>query len=209
MGLMIAADRKSHWEEVYSTRAETGVSWYQHDPQLSLDLIGAVAPAPGRRIIDVGGGASVLVDRLLDRPFGEIAVLDISETALGKAKSRLGNRVERVRWVIADVTERPDLGTFDIWHDRAVFHFLTDAADRRSYVELARTTVPKGGHLIIATFADDGPRRCSDLDVCRYDARSLSAELAAGFSLMREARESHTTPSGSSQAFIYGVFKRD
>jgi SAM-dependent methyltransferase len=205
---MIAIDRKTHWEQVYSTRGEAGVSWYQDDPRLSLELIGAVAPAEGGRIIDVGGGASVLVDRLLDLPFGEIAVLDISETALGKTRARLGGRAGRVRWVVADVTEAPELGTFDVWHDRAVFHFLTDPDDRRSYVELARKTVPEGGHLVIATFADDGPRRCSGLDVCRYDARSLASELAEGFSLVRGATEKHTTPWGSSQAFFYGVFKQ-
>jgi SAM-dependent methyltransferase len=208
MGLMIATDRKDHWEHVYSTKAETGVSWYQEEPRLSLELVGAVAPAEGGRIIDVGGGASVLVDRLLDLPFGEIAVLDISETALGKARARLGPRAERVRWVEADVTEGPELGTFDVWHDRAVFHFLTDPADRRGYVELARKTVLEGGHVIIATFADDGPKRCSDLDVCRYNARSLVDELGEGFSLVREARETHTTPWDSSQPFFYGVFKR-
>jgi SAM-dependent methyltransferase len=208
MGLMIATDRKTHWETVYSTRAETGVSWYQDEPRLSLQLIGTVAPAKGGRIIDVGGGASVLVDRLLDRPFERIAVLDISETAIGKARARLGERAGRVRWVVADVTEGPELGVFDVWHDRAVFHFLTDSADRRSYVELARETVPEGGHLIIATFADDGPKQCSNLDVCRYNARSLASELGEGFSLVREARETHTTPWGSSQAFFYGVFER-
>ena len=142
----------------------------------------------GGRIIDVGGGASVLVDRLLDRPFEEIAVLDISETALGKAKSRLGERAERVEWIVADVTEATDLGTFDVWHDRAVFHFLTDAADRRKYVELARRTVPGGGHLIIASFADDGPKRCSDLDVCRYNAETMAAELGEGFSLVQRSQ---------------------
>ena len=110
--------------------------------------------------------------------------------------------------MVADVTEAPELGTFDVWHDRAVFHFLTDPADRRSYVELARKTVPEGGHLVIATFADDGPKQCSDLDVCRYNARSLASELGEGFSLVREARETHTTPWGSSQAFFYGVFQR-
>jgi hypothetical protein len=208
MGFMVAIDRKTHWERVYSTKAETGVSWYQDEPRLSLELIEAVAPAEGGRIIDVGGGASVLVDRLLDLPFGEIAVLDIAETALGKARARLGQRAERVRWVVADVTERPELGIFDIWHDRAVFHFLTDAEDRRSYVELAQETVPEGGHLIIATFADDGPNRCSDLDVCHYNARSLASELGEGFSLVREARETHTTPWSSSQPFFYGVFTR-
>jgi SAM-dependent methyltransferase len=205
---MIATDRKSHWEGVYSAKLETGVSWYQDEPRLSLELIRAVAPAEWGRIIDVGGGASVLVDRLLDLPFGEIAVLDISETALGKAKARLGERAERVRWVVADVTKAPEVGTFDVWHDRAVFHFLTDPADRRSYVELARKTVPDGGHLIIATFADDGPKRCSDLDVCGYNARSLASELGEGFSLVSEARETHTTPWGSSQPFFYGVFRR-
>jgi SAM-dependent methyltransferase len=205
---MIATDRKDHWEHVYSTKAETGVSWYQDEPRLSLELIGAVAPAVGGRIIDVGGGASVLVDRLLDLPFAEIAVLDISETALGKARARLGGRAERVRWVVADVTEGPELGAFDVWHDRAVFHFLTDAEDRRSYVQLARRTVPEGGHLIIATFAVDGPKRCSDLDVCRYNARSLASELGEGFSIVREARETHTTPWGPLQAFIYRVFRR-
>jgi SAM-dependent methyltransferase len=205
---MITTDRKNHWEHVYSTKAETGVSWYQDEPRLSLELIRAVAPAEGGRIIDVGGGASVLVDRLLDLPFGEIAVLDIAETALGKARARLGERTGRVRWVVADVIEAPELGTFDVWHDRAVFHFLTDADDRRSYVEVARKSVLEGGHLIIAAFADDGPKRCSDLDVCRYDADSLAAELGEAFSLVRQARETHTTPWGTKQAFFYGVFRR-
>jgi 2-polyprenyl-3-methyl-5-hydroxy-6-metoxy-1,4-benzoquinol methylase len=205
---MIATVRKDHWERVYSTKAETGVSWYQDEPRLTLELIGTVAAADECSIIDVGGGASVLVDRLLDLGFGKIAVLDISETALGKAKARLGKRAEQVRWMVADLTEAPELGSFDVWHDRAVFHFLTDPDDRRSYVELAWKTVPKGGHLIIATFADDGPKRCSDLDVCRYNAHSLASELGEGFWLVRESRETHTTPWGSSQAFVYGVFTR-
>jgi SAM-dependent methyltransferase len=208
MGFMIATDRKSHWETIYSTKVETGMSWYQESPRFSLELIGSVAPARGGRIIDVGGGTSVLVDRLLDLPFEEVAVLDISETALGQARTRLGEHAERVRWVVADVTEAPELGTFDVWHDRAVFHFLTDPADRRSYVELARRTVASGGHLVIATFADDGPKRCSDLDVCRYNASTLACELGDGFLLVREASEKHTTPWGSTQAFFYGVFLR-
>jgi SAM-dependent methyltransferase len=205
---MIATDRRDHWEYVHSTRPETGVSWYQAEPRLSLEFIEAAAPAGGGGIIDVGGGASSLVDRLLDLPFGEIAVLDISEAALGKAKARLGERAGRVRWIAADVTDAPELGTFGIWHDRGVFHFLTDPDDRRSYVELARKTVPEGGHLVIATFADDGPERCSDLEVSRYNARSLASELGEGFSLVKEARETHTTPWGSSQAFVYAVFRK-
>jgi SAM-dependent methyltransferase len=205
---MVTLDRKAHWERVYSTKGEAEVSWYQDEPRLSLELIRAVVPATGGRIIDVGGGTSVLVDRLLELPFEAIAVLDISETALGKARSRLGERARRVRWLSADVTDVEDLGTFDIWHDRAVFHFLTEASDRKRYVELARRTVPERGHLIVASFADDGPKRCSNLDVCRYNAESMAAELGEGFSLVREARETHTTPWGSSQAFFYGVFRR-
>jgi SAM-dependent methyltransferase len=205
---MLQAQRKEHWEAVYRNRGEAHVSWFQDDPRLSLEFIRAFAPADGGRIIDVGGGASVLVDRLLDLPFERIAVLDISETALSKAKSRLGERASRVEWIVADITEAESLGTFDVWHDRAVFHFLTDAADRRRYVELARRTVPEGGHLIIASFADDGPRRCSGLDVCRYNAKSMGTELGEGFSLVRDARETHTTPWRSSQVFFYGVFRR-
>jgi hypothetical protein len=127
---------------------------------------------------------------------------------LSKARSRLGGRAGQVDWIVADITEAKSLGTFDVWHDRAVFHFLTDGADRRKYVERARQTVPEGGHLVIASFADDGPKRCSDLDVCRYNAETMGAELGEGFSLVREARERHTTPWGSSQAFFYGVFRR-
>ncbi len=174
------SERKAHWEGIYASRAATDVSWYQAEPALSLQLIGAVAPARAGRIIDVGGGASVLVDRLLDGPFERIAVLDLSETALGEARSRLGGRAERVQWIAADLTEVRDLGRFDVWHDRAVFHFLTDAEDRAEYVGLARRTVPEGGHLIIATFADDGPRQCSNLDVRRYNADSL-ARAGPGF----------------------------
>jgi SAM-dependent methyltransferase len=205
---MANTDTKAHWEEIYSTTLITGVSWYQDEPRRSLELIRAVAPAAGGRLIDVGGGTSVLVDRLLDRRFERIAVLDVSEIALRKARSRLGERARRVQWIIADVTETQDVGTFDVWHDRALFHFLTDAADRRKYVDLARRTLPEGGHLILASFADDGPKRCSDLDVCRYNAQSMAAELGEGFSLIQEARETHTTPWNTAQSFFYGVFRR-
>jgi SAM-dependent methyltransferase len=205
---MAATDLKAHWEEVYSTKGATGLSWYQREPRLSMELIRAVAPAAGGRIVDVGGGDSMLVDRLLDLPFERIAVLDLAETALGKARSRLGERAGRVEWIVADVIRIQDIGTFDVWHDRAVFHFLTDAADRRKYVELARRTLPEGGHLIIASFADDGPTRCSDLDVCRYNAASMAVEMGEGFSLVKETRETHATPWDTPQAFFYGVLRR-
>jgi SAM-dependent methyltransferase len=205
---MAETDLKAHWEEVYSTKGATGISWYQGEPRLSLELIWAVAPAAGGRIIDIGGGASLLVDRLLDLPFERIAVLDIAETALEAVRSRLGKRAETVEWIAADITEIQDVGAFDVWHDRAVFHFLTDATNREKYVDLARRTVSEGGHLIIASFADDGPMLCSDLDVCRYNATSMAAELGEDFSLIKEAGETHTTPWNTRQAFFYGVFRR-
>jgi hypothetical protein len=205
---MAAIDRKAHWDKVYSTQGETGVSWYQSEPGLSLALIRTFAPAAQGRIIDVGGGDSVLVDRLLDLRYERIAVLDISKTALSRAMSRLGERAARVDWIAADVTEAATLGTFDIWHDRAVFHFLTDPADRSKYVALVRQTVPVRGHVIIASFTDDGPKRCSALDVCRYNATTMAAEMGDVFALVKEAREMHTTPWGSEQAFFYGVFER-
>jgi 2-polyprenyl-3-methyl-5-hydroxy-6-metoxy-1,4-benzoquinol methylase len=205
----VDTERKAHWEEIYRAKGETGVSWYQAQPRPSLDLIQSVAPAAGGRIIDVGGGASVLVDRLLEMPFERIAVLDIAETALGAARRRLGERAKHVEWIAADVTEIQDVGTFDVWHDRAVFHFLRSAADRKKYIDLARKTVSARGHLIVATFAHDGPKRCSNLDVCRYNASSLAAELGDGFSLIRQTRETHTTPWNASQPFFYGVFRRE
>lgn len=201
-------DRKKHWDSVYSQKGETEVSWYEDEPRMSLDLITEVAPLSACRIIDIGGGASVLVDRLVDLGFEKIAVLDISETAMNKAKTRLGNLAARVDWIVADVTETAEIGVFDVWHDRAVFHFLIDATDRRKYVELALRSIPEGGCLIVATFADDGPRRCSDLDVVGYNAESLSSELGPGFTLVKETRATHTTPWGKRQAFFHGVFRR-
>lgn len=204
----VQPSRKEHWEDVYSSKGVTNASWYQEEARLSLELIRAFAPARGGRIIDVGGGASVLVDGLLWLDFERVAVLDISETALEKAKERLGERARKVEWIAADVTEVRDLGTFDLWHDRAVFHFLTAEDDRRKYVELAMRSIPAGGHLVVATFADDGPTECSALQVCRYNAASMAVELGQGFSLVKEAHELHATPMGSSQSFFYGVFER-
>ncbi|WP_165246925.1 class I SAM-dependent methyltransferase [Paludisphaera soli] len=203
---MAGPGRKERWEEVYSTKAE--VSWYQEDPRLSQELIRKFAP-PGRgRILDVGGGASRLVDALLGLDFERVAVLDIAEAALERSRRRLGARASEVEWIVADVTTVGDVGGFDLWHDRAVFHFLTDAEDREAYVDLARRTLPVGGHLIVATFADDGPTRCSRLDVRRYDAESMAAALGDGFRLIEQARERHETPWGASQSFFYGVFRR-
>lgn len=203
-----AMGRKGHWEEVYRSRGERQLSWSQEEPARSLELIASVAN-PGARVLDVGGGASALVDRLLDRGFAGLAVLDIARSALDRARARLGARAESVRWIEADLTTVEDLGTFDLWHDRAVFHFLTAPEDRRAYVALARRTVVPGGHLVLATFAPEGPPRCSGLEVCRHDGPSLARELGEAFAMVRGEAETHTTPWGSPQAFFYGVFRRN
>lgn len=200
-------NRKEHWEQVYTTKAEGDLSWFQAEPQVSLGLIRSVG-SPSSRVIDVGGGASVLVDRLLGSGFTSVAVLDISREALNRAAARLGERADSVRWIEADVTRADGLGPFDVWHDRAVFHFLTGEADRRKYVELAGRSIACGGHLIVATFALHGPHKCSGLEVCRYDGSTLATELGESFTLVEETEETHITPQGSSQAFFYGVFRR-
>ncbi|HSZ54572.1 MAG TPA: class I SAM-dependent methyltransferase [Tepidisphaeraceae bacterium] len=200
-------NRKAHWENVYTTKDPAQVSWYQPDPTISMRLIESACPEHGR-IIDVGGGTSFLVDRLLDAGFKRIAVLDISLAALQRAKARLGERAGSVQWLAADVTAVDSVGRFGVWHDRAVFHFLTDPEDRRKYVGLATRTVPPGGHLVIGTFALDGPARCSGLEVQRHDAGSLSSEFGSAFRVMHQESEIHVTPSGESQPFNFVVFAR-
>jgi SAM-dependent methyltransferase len=200
-------DRRQHWETIYGTKPVTDVSWFEAEPQVSLELIEKVSPTRGS-VIDVGGGASRLVDRLLDADFQRVAVVDISATALDHAKTRLGAPAAKVQWIVGDVTEIEELGSFDVWHDRAVFHFLTDAEGRRKYIALAKRTIPLGGHLIIGAFAVDGPLRCSGLEVCRYDAERLMHELGEGFTLIDELTHTHSTPTGKPQKFFFGSFQR-
>ena len=201
-------DTKAHWEHVYRTRNIEEVSWHQRTPRISLDLIRRVAPAFDARIIDVGGGASSLVDHLLRDGYSRITVLDVSEAALRHAHERLGPAAETVTWIDGDVrtAELPEVA-FDVWHDRAVFHFLTEKADRQLYVAQARRAVRPGGHLIVATFADDGPTRCSGLPVARYSAEELSGEFGDSFQLIDTVRELHVTPSGAQQSFIYCLWE--
>jgi SAM-dependent methyltransferase len=177
----------------------------QPDPRLSLFLIAEVCPVG--RMIDVGGGTSQLAGKLLDRGYS-VTVLDISESAVSHAQERLGSRAAMIRWIVADITASPDLGNFDVWHDRAVFHFLTNPADRAAYVTLLARTVPVGGHAVIATFAPDGPGKCSGLDVRRYSGETLHAELGANWELLKTVPEMHITPDGKPQSFQYSVFRR-
>ena len=200
-------EKEAHWENVYRTKSESEVSWYQGSLALSLDLIRELAE-PENRIIDVGGGASILANRLVRLGFDHVAVMDISEIAIERAKARSAATAEKIRWIVADVTATADVGQFDIWHDRAVFHFLIEPAARKKYVDLLQRTVPPGGHAVIATFAMDGPAKCSGLDVRRYDGPSLVVELGPAFALLKTVPEIHLTPWGKPQSFQYSVFRR-
>lgn len=195
---------KAHWEKIYTTKAPDQVSWYQVQPQESLDLIRRTGIGKTAQIIDIGGGASTLVDYLLMDGFQHISVLDISFVALGVAKSRLGLRATEVTWIEGDIT-KSDLppAHYDLWHDRAVFHFLTDAEDRRKYVEAVERSLKPGGHIIIASFAVDGPMQCSGLDVMRYSPSSLHNEFGERFELLESHNETHNTPFGTQQKFVY------
>ena len=200
--------RKAHWENVYTSKSENEVSWFQENPAPSLALIAEIGAAPNSAIIDIGGGASRLVDHLIDQGFIDVTVLDLSAAALNAAKARLGERASRARWLAADVTVWEPSRTYDIWHDRAAFHFLTEADARQAYVECLHAALKPDGHAIIATFALDGPEKCSGLPVMRYDAARLAETLGSGFKLLQSQRNEHATPWGSHQRFQFSVFER-
>jgi len=185
------------------------VSWYQTHPSLSLKLIEAAGIGKEHGIIDVGGGTSSLVDRLLEKGFKRLAVLDISHSALEIARTRIGARAERVEWYEADATEFQPHHQFDLWHDRAVFHFLTEEESRRKYVGVLKRTLVPGGHLVIATFAIDGPKRCSGLDTVKYDIKSMNSQLGDEFELLEKQDETHITPRKKEQKFTYFLYKRN
>lgn len=194
----------THWEKIYLTKAPDAVSWYRPHLEFSLNLIAQVAGGPAASIIDIGGGASTLVDDLLARGYQSITVLDISRAALTAAKSRLGRAAERVSWLAADVTQAslPE-HAYDVWHDRAVFHFLATQEDRDRYVRQAIRTLKPGGFAIVSTFGPEGPTKCSGLDVQRYDAQSLHQQFGGRFRLVESAIELHETPFGTTQQFVY------
>lgn len=198
---------KNHWEQVYSTKSANAVSWYQEHSELSLKLINRTNLSKTAAIIDVGGGLSTLVNDLVDLGYSDISVLDISKTALNLAKSRLSSR--NINWIEGDITQinLPE-SRYDIWHDRAVFHFLVDAEDRRKYLELMKKTLRTKGHAIIATFSETGPEKCSGLKVKRYSADELQEELSQDFTLIEHLLETHKTPFNTEQNFIYCHFQR-
>lgn len=197
-------DAKDHWERLYRTKGPDEMSWFEPEATLSLALVQRVAPTRDEAIIDVGAGAATLVDGLLDAGYRHVTVLDVSAAALAQAQRRLGDRARAVEWLEADILSAtlPDQA-FDVWHDRAVFHFLTEARDRHTYVTRVRRALRPGGFALVATFAADGPSRCSGLDVARYSPDALHAEFGAGFRLLSSDRMTHRTPWGAEQAFTY------
>jgi SAM-dependent methyltransferase len=199
--------RDEHWNHVYETKESNAVSWYQAAPSTSLRLLQAAGLAAESCVIDVGAGDSRLVDTLLDLGLNCVTVLDVSAAAMSRTRQRLGNRASSVNWIVTDVTGEWSVTPVDFWHDRAVFHFLTDATDRRRYVTHLSQSLKPGGFAIIATFAPDGPSRCSGLPVERYSPNSLAAELGSDFELQSSAIESHQTPMGTTQSFLYAVFR--
>jgi trans-aconitate methyltransferase len=202
------ATRQQHWDEVWRDRAPDDVSWFQAEPSRAARLVEEVCPERDAPVLDVGGGASRLVDLLLDRGYTDLTVLDLAADALAHARQRLADRAGAVRWITADVTTHRVDRPVAVWHDRAVFHFLTDEPDRRAYVDRLATTVRPGGHAIIATFAADGPEQCSGLPVRRHDPDDLAGAVGDAFTPVRFEREMHMTPWDTGQAFTIGVFTR-
>jgi 2-polyprenyl-3-methyl-5-hydroxy-6-metoxy-1,4-benzoquinol methylase len=203
---MADMDRHAHWQNVYTTKGEQEVSWFQDRPARSLERINAVAAGPEAAIVDIGGGASRLADALLDEGYRDLTVLDLSEAALASSRQRIGPRSAAINWIAADVTTWQPPRQFDVWHDRAAFHFLTEERDRQAYVSRLTSALRDGGHAIIGTFALNGPERCSGLPVARYDASSLAATLGARFRLLADSEDEHRTPWGSAQMFQFSTF---
>jgi len=201
-------DLVKHWDRIYTTKAPDEVSWYEAYPATSLAFVRRALSEGARSVIDVGGGSSRLVDRLLELDVERVAVLDQSAVSLEVARTRLGSDANRVHWITGSVTELSAVGSFDVWHDRAMFHFLTEGSDRRRYSHLLERTVQSGGFAIVATFATDGPERCSGLDVRLYDTPLLSGELGGSWTAIEERRVTHTTPAGFEQRFQYAMFRR-
>jgi len=197
-------DPTAHWDKVYRTKKPDEVSWYRPHLELSLELIVKAVPSRDARIVDVGGGESTLVDDLLARGYHKISVLDVSQTALDLTRSRLGTRAGEINWLCGDVTTFAFAEhEYDLWHDRAVFHFLTDPKDRTAYVRQVARAVKPGGHVIVAAFGPEGPTQCSGLDVVRYDPEALHGEFGASFELVKHLTELHQTPQGKIQQFVY------
>ena len=198
--------RKEHWENIYSNKQMNEVSWFQQEPTTSLALIQKNIQSKDDAIIDIGGGDGFLVDNLLDLGYTNITVLDISANAINKAKERLGINADKVKWIASDITEFIPTEQYDIWHDRAVFHFLTQEKDIEYYKLLANKNISDNGHLILATFADDGPKKCSGIEVYRYSEKDMVNSFSIIFKVIESFKYKHLTPFGTIQSFTFSVF---
>lgn len=207
-GKSMIEERKDHWENVYGDKAATEVSWYQPVPEMSLTYLRNTGASLQGSVIDVGGGASTLVDHLLDTGFTDVTVLDLADSALEQTRKRLGDRAASVNWVVADVTRFEPERSFDIWHDRAVLHFLTEPADRDRYVRTLKGALNTGGHAIISTFGPSGPLKCSGLEIRRYTNEEMQELLGPEFELQEHDFEDHRTPMRSTQQFMYSRWIR-
>lgn len=200
-------DYRAHWEQVYTKKADAELSWYQDHPSVSLELFDRISPKP-RRVIDAGGGQSLLAEQMLDQGAEHAVVIDISETAIQRSRERISKHPERIEWIVGDVLRTQDLGTFDLWHDRAVFHFLSTDEDKARYIQAVTSALTPGTHAIIGGFAPTGPEKCSGIPVQRHDAKALAATFGSGFSLLHAANEQHMTPWGAAQDFVYVLLER-
>ncbi|HEV7452725.1 MAG TPA: class I SAM-dependent methyltransferase [Pseudonocardiaceae bacterium] len=208
MSVSTSATHRRHWDAVYDTKGAQQVSWFQPEPVVSLELIDDLRLDPVEPVIDIGGGVSMLVDRLLERGHTDVTVLDVSAHALRLVQRRLADQADRVHWEAADLLQWTPQRRFVLWHDRAVFHFLTDSDEQASYRELATTSITPGGYLILATFAADGPEQCSGLPVARYRAEDLAEQFGTGFTTVTTRREHHHTPTGADQPFTWLLARR-
>ena len=200
--------RKEHWENIYANKQMNEVSWFQQEPTISLALIQKNTQSKDDAIIDIGGGDGFLVDNLLELGYTNITVLDISANAINKAKERLGINADKVKWIISDITKFIPAEKYEVWHDRAVFHFLTQEKDIEYYKILVDENISDNGHFILATFADDGPDKCSGLEVCKYSEKDMENSFSAAFKVIESFKCTHLTPFGSIQNFIFSVFRK-
>ena len=203
----MAEERVSHWEEIYREKEDSQLSWHQDDPSISLELCEVVGVDNASSVIDIGGGTSHFAECLIERGLSDVSVLDVSKAALERSRRHLGPVGEQIEWIAADVTTWSPQRNYALWHDRAVFHFLIDADDRSAYRDRMYRCLRPGAHAIIATFALDGPEKCSGLPIVRYDPERLSEVLGDRFSLVTHRKYTHHTPWGSSQSFQYSLFR--
>lgn len=205
---MNTEERKLHWENIYENKALTDVSWYQPVPQTSLSLIEKTGVPKDAKIIDIGGGDSFLVDHLLDLGYSNISVLDISNAAIERAKERLGTRADKVNWIVSDITRLETNEQFDVWHDRAAFHFLTSQEDIETYVQHVKNYTRANSHLIIGTFAKDGPLKCSGIEIMQYSDETMQSEFSVDWDQKEYLKVIHPTPFNTEQAFVFSLFSK-